>query len=182
MAAFKTLKELIRGLQTGDKLLVDMFNKRKTLAIRYDDAVDTLDGDENKLRFLISHGVILQTGNTLELDDSSILLANLFSLFLRHGCWQMPTNLLANADQLADKCRQLWWQMSATAMSGYNNLNTLIMNHELRLPPDRKSSPKGRAAKLGRVATLFNSAKCPHLCSFWYICTAKHGSQAHGGM
>ncbi len=25
--------------------LVDMFNKRKTLAIRYDDAVDTLDGD-----------------------------------------------------------------------------------------------------------------------------------------
>lgn len=70
MAAFKTLKELIRGLQTGDKLLVDMFNKRKTLAIRYDDAVDTLDGDENKLRFLISHGVILQTGNTLELDDN----------------------------------------------------------------------------------------------------------------
>jgi hypothetical protein len=70
MPAFKTLKELIRGLQTGDKLLVDMFNKRKTVAIRYDDAVDTLDGDENKLRYLISHGVIVQTGNTLELDDS----------------------------------------------------------------------------------------------------------------
>ena len=70
MPAFKTLKELIRGLQTGDKLLVDMFNKRKTVAIRYDDAVDTLDGDENKLRFLIRHGVILQAGNTLELDDS----------------------------------------------------------------------------------------------------------------
>ena len=70
MAAFKTLRELIRGLQTGDKLLVDMFNKRKTVAIRYDDAVDTLDGDENKLRFLISHGVIEQVGNTLELDDN----------------------------------------------------------------------------------------------------------------
>ncbi len=70
MPAFKNLKELIRGLQTGGKLLVDMFNKRKTVAIRYDDAVDTLDGDENKLRFLISHGVIVQTDNTLELDDN----------------------------------------------------------------------------------------------------------------
>ncbi len=70
MPAFKTLKELIRGLQTGDRLLVDMFNKRKTVSIRYDDAVDTLDGDENKLRFLISHGVIEQTGNTMELDDN----------------------------------------------------------------------------------------------------------------
>jgi hypothetical protein len=70
MPAFKTLKELIRGLQTGDKLLVDMFNKRKTVAIRYDDAVDTLDGDENKLRFLISHGIIEQADNTLELNDN----------------------------------------------------------------------------------------------------------------
>lgn len=70
MPAFKTLRELIRALQTGDKLLVDMFNKRKTVSIRYDDAVDTLDGDENKLRFLISHGVIEQTGNTLELEDN----------------------------------------------------------------------------------------------------------------
>lgn len=70
MPAFKTLKELIRGLQTGDKLLVDMFNKRKTVAICYDDAVDTLDGDENRLRFLISHGVIEQSDNTLELNDN----------------------------------------------------------------------------------------------------------------
>ena len=47
-----------------------MFNKRKTVAIRYDDAVDTLDGDENKLRFLISHGIIEQADNTLELNDN----------------------------------------------------------------------------------------------------------------
>lgn len=70
MATFRTLKELIRGLQNGDKLLVDMFNKRKTMAIKYDDALETLDGDENKLRYLIVHGVIIQTGNTLELDDN----------------------------------------------------------------------------------------------------------------
>jgi len=70
MPAFKTIKELIRGLQNGDKLLIDMFNKRKTVAIKYDDALETLDDDENKLRYLISHGVIIQTDDTLELDDN----------------------------------------------------------------------------------------------------------------
>jgi hypothetical protein len=70
MPAFKTIKELIRGLQNGDKLLIDMFNKRKTVAIKYDDALETLDNDENKLRYLISHGVIIQTDDTLELDDN----------------------------------------------------------------------------------------------------------------
>src|SRR5574344_2058439 len=70
MPTFKTIRELIRGLQNGYKLLIDMFNKRKTVAIRYDDALETLDGDENKLRYLISHGVIIQTNDTLELDDN----------------------------------------------------------------------------------------------------------------
>lgn len=70
MSAFKTIKELIRGLQNGFGLLIDMFNKRKTVAIKYDDAIDTLDGDENKLRYLIFHGVIIQTDDTLELDDN----------------------------------------------------------------------------------------------------------------
>ncbi|MCI1247270.1 MAG: hypothetical protein LKG14_07825 [Prevotella sp.] len=47
------------SLQNGGELLMDMFNKRKTMAIRYDDALETLDGDENKLLYLISQGVIL---------------------------------------------------------------------------------------------------------------------------
>lgn len=70
MPAFKTIKELIRGLQNGDKLLIDMFNKRKTVSIKYDDALETLDGNENKLHYLISHNVIIQTDDTLELDDN----------------------------------------------------------------------------------------------------------------
>lgn len=70
MPAFNSIKELTRSLQQGAKLLNDMFIKRKTLAVRYDDAVETLDGDENRLKQLISFGVIVQSGDALELDDA----------------------------------------------------------------------------------------------------------------
>lgn len=70
MPAFNSIKELTRSLQQGAKLLNDMFIKRKTLAVKYDDAVETLDGDENKLKQLISFGVIVQSGDALELDDA----------------------------------------------------------------------------------------------------------------
>lgn len=69
MATFQSIKELTRGLQQGSKLLGDMFMKRKTVAIRYDDAVDALDGDENRLRYLINFGVVVRNGDFLELDD-----------------------------------------------------------------------------------------------------------------
>ena len=70
MATYQSIKELTRGLQQGAKLLNDMFLKRKTVAIKYDDALETLDGDENKLKHLINFGVIVQTGDFLEVDDT----------------------------------------------------------------------------------------------------------------
>ena len=69
MATYQSIRELTRGLQQGARLLNDMFLKRKTVAIRYDDALATLDGDENKLRHLIHFGVIVATGDTLELGE-----------------------------------------------------------------------------------------------------------------
>lgn len=69
MATFQSIKELTRGLQQGAKLLGDMFMKRKTVAIRYEDALDTLDGDENRLKYLINFGVIVRNGDFLELND-----------------------------------------------------------------------------------------------------------------
>ena len=42
MATYQSIKELTRGLQQGAKLLNDMFLKRKTVAIKYDDALETL--------------------------------------------------------------------------------------------------------------------------------------------
>ena len=50
MATFRSIKELTRALQQGSKLLSNMFLQRKTIAVKYDDALDTLDGDENKLK------------------------------------------------------------------------------------------------------------------------------------
>lgn len=70
MASFKSVKELTRGLQQGAKLLNDMFLKRKTVVVKYDDAVETLDGDEKKLDQLLKFGIVVQTGDTLELDDA----------------------------------------------------------------------------------------------------------------
>ena len=69
MATFRSIKELTWALQQGSKLLSNMFMQRKTVAIRYDDALDTLDGDENKLKHLIAFGIVVQTGDSLELDD-----------------------------------------------------------------------------------------------------------------
>jgi hypothetical protein len=70
MATFRSIKELTRALQQGAKLLSNMFLQRKTGAVKYDDALDTLDGDENKLKHLITFGVISQVGDSLELDDA----------------------------------------------------------------------------------------------------------------
>ena len=70
METFRNLKELIRWLSRGQALLADMFSKRKTVAIRYDDAVEVLDGNEAYLQFLINHGVIIRNADSLELDDT----------------------------------------------------------------------------------------------------------------
>jgi len=70
MATFRSIRELTRALQQGSKLLSNMFLHRKTVAVKYDDALDTLDGDENKLKHLITYGVVVQTGDALELDDA----------------------------------------------------------------------------------------------------------------
>lgn len=70
MANFQNIKDLIRTLSQGQKLLFDMFRKRRTVPVKYDDAVETLDGNENILLRMIKFGVIVQSGNNLELEDS----------------------------------------------------------------------------------------------------------------
>ena len=70
METFRDLRELIRWLGRGQTLIADMFSKRKTIAIRYDDAVETLDGNEQILQYLIRHGGIIQNAESLELDDA----------------------------------------------------------------------------------------------------------------
>lgn len=70
MATFRSIKELTRALQQGTKLLSNMFLQRKTVAVKYDDALETLDSDENRLKYLITYGIVVQTGDSLELGDA----------------------------------------------------------------------------------------------------------------
>lgn len=70
MAYFRNIKELTHTLYQGQKLLFDMFQKRKTISVKYDDAVETLEGKEDSLKRMIKFGVIIQSGNNLELDGT----------------------------------------------------------------------------------------------------------------
>ncbi len=70
MPTFSTFKELMNALHQGSRLLNDLFQKRKTVAIAYDDAVETLDGDAGKIDWLIDKGIIERVGDHVELGDA----------------------------------------------------------------------------------------------------------------
>lgn len=69
MNHFNSIRELLNTLSRGNKILAEMFEKRKLL-YKYDYALDILDGDkDNVVKLLLSKNIIRQNGNLLELDD-----------------------------------------------------------------------------------------------------------------
>jgi predicted DNA-binding transcriptional regulator AlpA len=69
MNHFNSIRELLNTLSRGNKLLAEMFEKRKML-YKYEYALDVLDGDrENVIKLLLSKNIIRQNGNLIELDD-----------------------------------------------------------------------------------------------------------------
>lgn len=68
MNPFNSIKELLSTLVREQKLLTEMFEKRKTLSYKYDFALDLVDYKEERLEYLINHSVIIQNGNFLEID------------------------------------------------------------------------------------------------------------------
>ena len=50
-------------------LLTELFEKRKTLAYKFDDALAVLDYDQDRLQRLLDFSVLTQNGNYLGLDD-----------------------------------------------------------------------------------------------------------------
>lgn len=69
MAAFRNIDELIRTLDREKVLLKEMFEKRKALSYRQEDALSLLDYKVERLRVLIESGVILSNGDFLELEE-----------------------------------------------------------------------------------------------------------------
>lgn len=55
-------------MNRGNKLIAEMFEKRKSI-YRYDYAVELMENQEDVIRVLLSKNIIIQNGNTLELND-----------------------------------------------------------------------------------------------------------------
>lgn len=69
MASFRNIDELIRTLDREKILLKEMFEKRKALSYRQEDALSLLDYKLERLKFLVESGVILSNGDFLELEE-----------------------------------------------------------------------------------------------------------------
>lgn len=68
MQAFRTLKEFIRALANNEAFFSALF-ERRNVNVRYDDAVNLLEGRTDRLAFLIDRGLVQQNGDFLELDE-----------------------------------------------------------------------------------------------------------------
>lgn len=69
MASFRTIKDLIRILNNEQKILHEMFEKRKTMSFKNDNALKLVDYDESRLEKLLAYGLIYRNGHCLELED-----------------------------------------------------------------------------------------------------------------
>lgn len=69
MTTFANIKELLLALSREEKLLSEMFQKRKTTSYQYDYALALADYNDQKIRYLIDHAVLRQNDNYLEIDD-----------------------------------------------------------------------------------------------------------------
>lgn len=69
MNTFISIKELLSTLVREHKLLSEMFEKRKVLSYTYDFALEIVDYNEDRIDYLLSHSVISQNGDFLEIDD-----------------------------------------------------------------------------------------------------------------
>lgn len=66
---FSNIKELLLTLYREEKLLTEMFKKRKTTDYKYEYALDLVENNDNKLQYLFDRSVLRQNGNNIEIDD-----------------------------------------------------------------------------------------------------------------
>jgi len=70
MNTFSNIRELIAALNKEQKLLIEMFKKRKELSYKFEMALELLEYDENRIEYLLSRSVIRKNGNYLEINDT----------------------------------------------------------------------------------------------------------------
>jgi hypothetical protein len=69
MNTFSNIKELVSTLNREQKLLTEMFKKRKSTSYKYEYALDLVDNEDNRIQYLLNRSVIRLNGNNLEIDD-----------------------------------------------------------------------------------------------------------------
>lgn len=68
MNTFSNIKELIFTLKREEKLITEMFIKRKSFSYKLDYALELVDYDEDRINYLIQRSVIRENGGILEID------------------------------------------------------------------------------------------------------------------
>lgn len=69
MRTFSSIQQLLATLSREQRLLSELFEKRKLLSFNYDYALELVDFDADKITALTDYSVVRQNGNNLELDD-----------------------------------------------------------------------------------------------------------------
>ena len=66
---FRSIEELTKTLSREQSLLSEMFEKRKLMKFPLGVAIDLVGGNETRLKKLIDYGVLVETGNTVEIES-----------------------------------------------------------------------------------------------------------------
>lgn len=66
---FRSIEELTKTLSREQELLSEMFEKRKLMKFPLGIAIDLVGGNEQRLKKLVDYGVIVESGNALEIES-----------------------------------------------------------------------------------------------------------------
>lgn len=66
---FRTIEELTKTLSREQKLLSEMFEKRKLMKFPLGLALDLVENNEKRLKRLLDYGVLVEAGNSLEIES-----------------------------------------------------------------------------------------------------------------
>lgn len=69
LSHFRTIEELTKTLSREQCLLSEMFEKRKLIKFPLGVALELVGGNEMRLRRLVDYGVLIETGNTIEIES-----------------------------------------------------------------------------------------------------------------
>ena len=69
LSHFRTIEELTKTLSREQKLLSEMFEKRKLIKFSRGLALELVGGNETRLRRLVDYGVLVESSNAVEIED-----------------------------------------------------------------------------------------------------------------